>query len=1065
MRAARTWHLLAVLVGWHVIGARAAFAERVVLDDFADLAGWTAIASEGTHVWIARESDETGTGMRIGFDLNIGGGWVIVRKSFSLALPENYAFSFRLRGETRPNNFEFKLVDPRGKNVWWRNQRDYVFPREWQRMTIRKSRLDFAWGPAGGGEPKQVGAIELAISAGEGGSGSIWIGDLGFETREPAGQDGVAPAAQASTFLPGHEPPLMLDQDGATAWKSAPLPREQWAMIDFGRNREYGGLVIDWDADDYAVAFEVQVSSDGSAWTTAYRTATGHGGRDYIYMPDAESRFIRLAMQRSSRGRGYGIVALAVKPFEFSASANQFFGAIARDAPAGTYPKYLYGKQTYWTEVGVEGDDKQAILNEEGMLEVEKGAFSIEPFLYTDGGLVTWSAARTEQSLEDGYLPIPSVTWRHNRLGLRVTAFATGEAGRSTLLARYRVENHGDDGEPVQLFLAIRPFQVSPPWQSLNMTGGVTHIQEMRFDGRTVWVNRDKAVVSITPTDHFGAGTFEEGSVTQFLVRGKVPPQTDVSDPFGFASGALQYNFYLEPRAHAEVDLAVPWHDARVAAAGLGSDGNAAWVGERHEEARRHWQNVLDRVEIALPPSAEKIVRTLKTTLAYILINRDGPALRPGSRNYARSWIRDGALTSVALLQLGTVEEVRHFLEWYARYQTADGKVPCCVDRRGADPVVENDSPGAFIFGIAEYYRFTHDVGFLADMWPRVVRAVDYLSSLRKRRMTEEFRAPDKQALYGLLPESISHEGYAAHPVHSYWDDFFALRGLKDAAALAIVVGDEDHATKFAALRDAFRESLYTSIARTVADHGIDYIPGSVELGDFDPTSTAIAIVPGGELGNLPEPALSRTFDRYWEEFEKRKDGASDSDAYTPYEIRNVGTFVRLGQRERALALLDWFLADRRPVGWNEWAEIAWRDPTAPRFIGDMPHTWVGAGYIRSVRSLFAYERESDGTLVLAAGVPAAWVREEPGVVVKRLPTHYGVLNYTLRAEGPDAVRFRLSGDLAVPPGKIVVSSPLGRPLRSVKVNGKSVDTFTADGAVITECPADVVLGYEPGST
>src|SRR5207249_4369737 len=601
------------------------------------------------------------------------------------------------------------------------------------------------------------------------------------------------------------------------------------------------------------------------------------------------------------------------------------------------------------------------------------GAFSIEPFLYTDSGLVTWSAARTEQSLEDGYLPIPSVTWRHNRLGLRVTAFATGEAGRSTLFARYRVENHGDDGEPVQLFLAIRPFQVNPPWQSLNMSGGVTHIQEMRFDGRTVWVNRDKAVVSITSPDHFGAGTFEEGSVTQFLVRGKVPPQTDVSDPFGFASGALQYNFYLEPRAHAEVDLAVPWHDARVAAAGLGSDGNAAWVAERHEEARRHWQNVLDRVEIALPPSAEKIVRTLKTTLAYILINRDGPALRPGSRNYARSWIRDGALTSVALLQLGTVEEVRHFLEWYARYQTADGKVPCCVDRRGADPVVENDSPGAFIFGIAEYYRFTHDVGFLADMWPRVVRAVDYLSSLRKRRMTEEFRAPDKQALYGLLPESISHEGYAAHPVHSYWDDFFALRGLKD--------------------------------------------------------------------------------------------GAADSDAYTPYEIRNVGTFLRLGQRERALALLDWFLADRRPVGWNEWAEIAWRDPTAPRFIGDMPHTWVGAGYIRSVRSLFAYERESDGTLVLAAGVPAAWVREEPGVVVKRLPTHYGVLNYTLRAEGPDAVRFRLSGDLAVPPGKIVVSSPLGRPLRSVKVNGKPVDTFTADGAVITECPADVVLGYEPGST
>src|SRR5205823_568535 len=206
-----------------------------------------------------------------------------------------------------------------------------------------------------------------------------------------------------------------------------------------------------------------------------------------------------------------------------------------------------------------------------------------------------------------------------------------------------------------------------------------------------------------------------------------------------------------------------------------------AWVSERQEETRRHWQGVLDRVDIALPPGAEKVVRALKTNLAYILINRDGPAIRPGSRNYARSWIRDGALTSLALLQLGTAAEVREFIEWYARYQTADGKVPCCVDRRGADPVVENDSPGAFIF----------------------------------------------------------------------------------AAALAVVVGDDEHATKFAALRDAFRESVYASIVRTVADHGIDYIPGSVELGDFDPTSTAIAVVPGGEIGNLPEPALTRTFDRY----------------------------------------------------------------------------------------------------------------------------------------------------------------------------------------------------------
>src|SRR5690606_16893375 len=99
----------------------------------------------------------------------------------------------------------------------------------------------------------------------------------------------------------------------------------------------------------------------------------------------------------------------------------------------------------------------------------------------------------------------------------------------------------------------------------------------------------------------------------------------------------------------------------------------------------------------------------LKSTLAYILINRDGPSIQPGSRSYERSWIRDGSLTSAAMLRLGHAQEVREFIDWYAPYQYDDGKVPCCVDARGADPVPENDSHGQLIFLIAEYYRYTGD--------------------------------------------------------------------------------------------------------------------------------------------------------------------------------------------------------------------------------------------------------------------------------------------------------------------------------------------------------------------
>src|SRR5688572_32745584 len=41
-------------------------------------------------------------------------------------------------------------------------------------------------------------------------------------------------------------------------------------------------------------------------------------------------------------------------------------------------------------------------------------------------------------------------------------------------------------------------------------------------------------------------------------------------------------------------------------------------------------------------PADPRIEATLRAQLQYILINRDGPSIQPGSRSYERSWIRDG---------------------------------------------------------------------------------------------------------------------------------------------------------------------------------------------------------------------------------------------------------------------------------------------------------------------------------------------------------------------------------------------------------------------------------------
>src|SRR5690606_15115794 len=125
--------------------------------------------------------------------------------------------------------------------------------------------------------------------------------------------------------------------------------------------------------------------------------------------------------------------------------------------------------------------------------------------------------------------------------------------------------------------------------------------------------------------------------------------------------------------------------------------------------------------------------------------------------------------TSAALLRLGHAEVVREFLDWFGPYQYDNGKVPCCVDRRGPDPVPEHDSHGEYIFAVMNYFRHTGDKALLRRHWERVRLAAGYMESLRAERMTDAFSpeagAPlEKAMLYGLLPESISHEGYSAKP-------------------------------------------------------------------------------------------------------------------------------------------------------------------------------------------------------------------------------------------------------------------------------------------------------------
>jgi hypothetical protein len=147
----------------------------------------------------------------------------------------------------------------------------------------------------------------------------------------------------------------------------------------------------------------------------------------------------------------------------------------------------------------------------------------------------------------------------------------------------------------------------------------------------------------------------------------------------------------------------------------------------------------------------------------------------------------------------------------------------------------------------------------------------------------------------------------------------------------------------------------------------------------------------------------------------------------------------------------------RRPPGWKQWAEVVWRDEHTPHFIGDLPHTWVGSDFVRSVLDMLAYDRERDSAVVVAAGVPAAWL-QGPGVRVRGLGTPYGALGYTMRATDR-GVEVRIEGGLRVPPGGIVVKPPRVTGAWKATVNGAAAPVSEAGEVLVRELPAEVALG------
>lgn len=1044
-----------------------------LLDNFESMYDWKVYKSDGVETKVSTDEGHSGKAIRFDYNFTKGTGYGGIQKIIPLNLPENYQFTFYLKAESPANNLEFKLLDSTGQNVWWVNNRNYTFPGEWTKIKIKKRNISFAWGPAEDKTLKRIDKLEFTISSYVGGRGTIWIDDLKFEELPSEDNSPIQPLAEVSSELEErYSGKNLVDNNPGSVWKSS-LNENQNIILDLQKRREFGAITIDWDKADFAKEFNVYLSRSDDNWEKVYSVSDAEGNENYIRLSEEDAVKIKIELLRSSRRQGYGIKNIGVRNVDYSADINRLFINIAKDYPRGYYPRYLNEEGTFWTIAGVNNDVKEALINEDGMVEVDKKHFSIEPFLSVDGKFVTWNDVEKQQSLagdnlplkRTNYLPVPSVRWNYNDLVLETSIFAAGEANKNSVLYLiYKLKNNSTKQQNGNLYLAMRPFQVNPYYQWLNITGGAAEIDSIKYKDGRVFINDDKVVIPVTKADQFGASGFDTGDITSFLAQNIIPDKKTIIDKRKLASGCLSYSFNLKPQDERTVYVACPFYKYDT---GRGASPSVEQITEEHVRELYagtidFWKSEVNHIKFSLPESADRIINTYKSNLAYILINRDNAGIQPGSRSYERSWIRDGALTSSALLKSGIISEVKDFIIWYSAHQYENGKVPCVVDSRGPDPVPENDSHGEFIYLIKEYFNFTKDTTFLKQMNKNIIMAVGYIDTLISQRSTDHFKSGNDsvRAYYGIMPESISHEGYSAKPMHSYWDDFFTMKGLKDAAEIERILGEEKSYEKIKKIKDTFRANLYSSLDLAIKTRKIDYLPGCVELGDFDATSTTIAISPCNELPNLPEPYARNTFDQYFEFFKNRRDNKIDWTAYTPYENRLIGSFIFLDQPERAHELIKFFLNDQKPNNWNDWAEVVWKNERYPGYIGDMPHTWVGSDFLNAVRSMFVYESEFDSSLVVGAALYKDWVDSPEGMSVENLPTYYGELSYSIKKNG-SKYDIKIYGNVSLPPGGIILKNIYADKLpASVLVNGNPIRSFDKKNIRVNQFPALVELSF-----
>ena len=695
-----------------------------------------------------------------------------------------------------------------------------------------------------------------------------------------------------------------------------------------------------------------------------------------------------------------------------------------------------YAPTANWTCICRPDDLDKTLVNEAGSLLYDFAASAPSEgdywfnSVFSFGLDVSSAPVRIEQSTESAHAPIVRTRIEYPNLVLELLTFAhTQETGRVDIVL-WTVSTRGDNAA---IDTAV--------WVEAQVLGRVFALNEGLVRSHKAYTVN--AAHRRIPTDYTSPGLSPQlapgGAADDSLAMVSNPQKLRTAPDGQFGpSPRLRTDLFTVRSDHSvSGSLIFPLHGANVDTADF------SWASAALQKERRFWSSYKTRRLTWLLPDAD-VMDMVTSSARNIMQAREpkngGHEFQVGPTCYRGLWVVDGHFILEAARYLGHKSAGVQGIEALKKRVAPDGSI--------AELPFHHKETGISIATLIRQCELDDDWERLESLWDIIRNGVNYIRSLREASKEAGESAPE----FGLMPATFGDGGLGGMRAE-YTTALWTLVGLKWAARAAQKLGFKDDSMSFTAefqdLLRVFRQKANRDMG--VLPDGSPYLPMAMpggggshvhnpELeGEIDPyyrinpgTATwalAQAIYPGEVFADDDPIVLNLC--HYLDQVDD-EEGVPANTGWLPHNaVWNYSAsfyahvWLYVGRPDKAIDYLYAFANHSSPTRvWRE--EQSLRSADYEQIVGDMPHNWASAEFVRLTRHLLVFERGD--SLEILRGLPGEWIRHGESVRLEKTPTRYGPVDLTLDIgeDGTAIVDLGVDTEWSQQPRLIRLFAPIG---------------------------------------